>query len=104
VGATGVKHGDIGGGTAEASRMPDGTGVASGMGEPTRIVEDHVEMAESCWMPSGMAEAIVIADAVEMNEAIVTPWACWVIVAFELAETSRMLVVMSIPSTKIIEI
>jgi hypothetical protein len=48
VGATGVKHGDIGGGTAEASRMPDGTGVASGMGEPTRIVEDHVEMAESC--------------------------------------------------------
>jgi hypothetical protein len=104
VGAAGVKHGDIGGGTAEASRMSDGTGVASKMVEPTWIVENRAEMAESCWMPYGMAEAIVIVEAIEMNEAIVTPWACWVIVAFELAETSGMLVVMSIPSTKIIEI
>jgi hypothetical protein len=46
VGATGVKHGDIGGGTSEVSRMPDGTGVASGMAKPTGIVEDHGEMAE----------------------------------------------------------
>jgi hypothetical protein len=104
VGAAGVKHGDIGGGIAEASRMSDGTGVTSEMVEPTWIVENRAEMAESCWMPSGMVEAIVIVEAVEMNEAIVTPWACWVIVSFELDETSGMLVVMSIPSTKIIEI
>jgi hypothetical protein len=31
VGAVGVKHGDIGEGTTEASRMPDGIGVASEM-------------------------------------------------------------------------
>jgi hypothetical protein len=47
MGAAGVKYGDIGGGTAEASRMPDCTGVASGMAEPTGIVEDPAEMAES---------------------------------------------------------
>jgi hypothetical protein len=48
VGATGVKHDDIGGGTTESSRMPDGTGVASKIAEPTGIVEDHAEMAEAC--------------------------------------------------------
>jgi hypothetical protein len=48
VGAADVKHGDICGETAEASRMSDGTGVASEMAEPTRIVEDRAEMAESC--------------------------------------------------------
>jgi hypothetical protein len=47
VGAAGVKCGDTGGGTAEASGMPDCTGMASGMAEPTRIVEGHAEMAES---------------------------------------------------------
>jgi hypothetical protein len=47
VGAVGIKRGDIGGGTAEASRIPNCTGVASGMAEPTRIVDDHAEMAES---------------------------------------------------------
>jgi hypothetical protein len=98
VGEVGVKHGDIGGGTAEASRMPDGTGVASGMAKPTGIVEDHAEMAEWSWMPSGMAEAD------EINEDIVTPRACWVVGAIGLAESSGMLVVMSIPSKKIIEI
>jgi hypothetical protein len=66
VGAAGVKRGDIGGGIAEASRMPDGTGVASGMAKPTEIVEDRAEMAE----------AIGIAEADEMNEDIVTPGAC----------------------------
>jgi hypothetical protein len=100
VGAAGVKHGDIGGGTTESSRMSNGTGVASKIVEPTGIVEDHAEMAEACWMPSRMAEAIVIAEAVEMNEAIITPGACWVIVAIGLAKTSGMLVVMSIPSIK----
>jgi hypothetical protein len=45
--AVGVKCGDIGGGTTEASRMPDGTGVASVMAEPTGIVEDHAEMVKS---------------------------------------------------------
>jgi hypothetical protein len=48
VGAVGVKHGDIGRGTTESSRMPDGTGVASKIVEPTGIVEDHAEMVEAC--------------------------------------------------------
>jgi hypothetical protein len=46
VGAPVVKRGDIGGGITEASRIPDSTGVASGMAMPTGIVEDHAEMAE----------------------------------------------------------
>jgi hypothetical protein len=95
VGATGVKCGDIGGGIIEASIMPDGTGVT----EPTGILEDRAKMAESSWMPSGMAEATGIAKAIEMNEAIVMLGACWVVRAIGLAEASRMLVVMSIPST-----
>jgi hypothetical protein len=98
MGATCVKCGDIGGGTEEASRMPSGTRVASGMAKSTRIVEDRAEMAEWSWMPSGMAEAD------EINEDIVTPRACWVVGAIGLAESSGMLVVMSIPSKKIIEI
>jgi hypothetical protein len=55
-------------------------------------------------MPSGMAEAIRIAEAVEMNEAILMPTTCWVVGAIGLAEAFGMLVVMPIPSTKIIEI
>jgi hypothetical protein len=52
-----------------------------------------------------MAEAIiiVIVEAVEMNEAIeaiVTLGACWVIRAIGSAETSGILVVMSIPYKK----
>jgi hypothetical protein len=59
VGATCVKCGDLGGGTIEASEMPDCTGMAectgifectgmaSGIAEPTRIVEDHTEMTKS---------------------------------------------------------
>jgi hypothetical protein len=46
VGPAGVKHGDIGGGIAEASRMPGGTGVTSGVAKPTEIVEDRAEMAK----------------------------------------------------------
>jgi hypothetical protein len=76
VGAAGVKCGDTGGGTAEASRIPDSIGMASGMAKPIEIVEDRAEMAESSGTPSGMAEAIRILEAVEMNEAIVTSGAC----------------------------
>jgi hypothetical protein len=47
MGAAGVKYGDTGGGTVEASGMPDYTRMASGMAEPTGIVENHAEMAES---------------------------------------------------------
>jgi hypothetical protein len=47
MGAAGVKCGDTGGGTVEASGMPDYTRMASGMAEPTGIVENHAEMAES---------------------------------------------------------
>jgi hypothetical protein len=47
VGATCIKCGDIGGGTAEASGMPDCTGVASEMADPTGIVEDFAKMVES---------------------------------------------------------
>jgi hypothetical protein len=49
-------------------------------------------------MPSGMT------DAVEMNEAIVTVGAYWVVGAIRLAEASEILVGISIPSTKIIKI
>jgi hypothetical protein len=42
----GVKHGDIDGGIAEASRMPGGTGVTSEVVKPTGIVEDQAEMAK----------------------------------------------------------
>jgi hypothetical protein len=100
VGVADVKCGDTGGGTTKASRMPNYTGMTSGMAEATRIVENHVEMVESSWMPSGMAEAIGIPKAVEMNETIVTPGACWVVGAIGLAEASGMLVGMSIPSKK----
>jgi hypothetical protein len=55
-------------------------------------------------MPSGMAEAIRIANADEMNEDILIPGACWVVGAIGLAESSGMLVVMSILSIKIIKI
>jgi hypothetical protein len=47
VGEAGVKCGDTGGHTAEASRMPDYTRMSSGMAEATIIVEDNVEMAKS---------------------------------------------------------
>jgi hypothetical protein len=47
VGAVGIKRGDIGGGIAKASGIPNCTGVVSGMAEPTRIVDDHAKMAES---------------------------------------------------------
>jgi hypothetical protein len=100
MGAASVKCGDIGGGTEEASGMPDFTGVASRMAESIGIVEDRAEMGESSWMPSGMAQAIGIAEAVEMNEATVMTRSCWVVGAIGSAEASRMLVVMSIPSTK----
>jgi hypothetical protein len=100
MGAAGVKCGDTGGGTVEASGMPDYTRMASGMAEPTGIVENHAEMAESRWMPSRMADAIEIPEAVEMNEATVTLGLCWVVGAIGLAEASGMLVRMSIPSTK----
>jgi hypothetical protein len=74
--------------------------MASGMVEPIEIVEDHAEMAESSWMPSGMARANGIPVGTEMNEAIVTAGACWVVAATGLAEASGMLVGMSIHSTK----
>jgi hypothetical protein len=55
MGTTCVKCGDLGGGTIEASGMPDCTGMAectgmsecTGMAEPTRIVEDRAKMAKS---------------------------------------------------------
>jgi hypothetical protein len=47
MGAASVKCGDIGGGTEEASGMPDFTGVASRMAESIGIVEDRAEMGES---------------------------------------------------------
>jgi hypothetical protein len=72
VGAAGVKCGDTGGGTAEASRIPHSIGMA----KPTEIVEDRAEMAESSGTPSGMAETIRIFEAIEMNEAIATSGAC----------------------------
>jgi hypothetical protein len=121
--ATGVKCGDLAGGTVEASGMLDYTRMAectgmsecTEMAEPTEIVEDHAAMAKSSWMSSAMAEAIGIHEAVEMkaigihevvemNESIVTTRACWVVGAIGLVEASGMLVGMSIPSTKIIEI
>jgi hypothetical protein len=68
------------------------------------MVEDHAEMAESNWMPSGMAEAVGILEATERNEAIVKAGAGWVVGAMGLVEASGMLVVMSISYTKIIEI
>jgi hypothetical protein len=43
MGAVGVKYDDTGGGTTEASGMPDCTGIA----EATGIIEDRAEMAES---------------------------------------------------------
>jgi hypothetical protein len=98
VGTTGVKYGDLGRGIAEASGMPKCTGmsecigIASGMAEPIGIVEDHAKIAESSWMPSRMAQAI------EMNEAIIADGACWVVGAIGLAEASGMLMKMSIPS------
>jgi hypothetical protein len=47
VGVADVKCGDTSGGTTKASRMPNYTGMTSGMAEATRIVENHVEMVES---------------------------------------------------------
>jgi hypothetical protein len=100
MGAVGVKCGDTVGGTAGASEMPNCSGMASGMAEATGIVEDCAEMAEWSWMPYGIAEAIGIYEAVEMNEAIVTPGSCWVVGAIGLADASGMLGSISIPSTK----
>jgi hypothetical protein len=106
MGAACVKWGDLSGGTTEASRMPDCTGMvectgvaecigmASRMVEPTGIVEDHAEMAESRWMPSGMAKAT------ELTEVIVIAGTCWVVGAIGMAEASVMLVAMSISYTK----
>jgi hypothetical protein len=96
MGATCVKCGDLDGGTREASRMPNCTGMA----EPTRIVEDRAEMVESSWMLSEMVVTIGIPEGVEMNEAIVMAGACWVVGAIGLVETSGMLVGMYIPSKK----
>jgi hypothetical protein len=106
VGAAGVKYGDTGGGTTKASGMPDCIGLASVMAEATGIVEDRGEISESSWMSSEIAEAIGIpeAEAVEMNETIVTPGACWVVGAIGLTEASRILGGMSISSKKIIGI
>jgi hypothetical protein len=108
VGAAGVKYGDTGGGTTEASWMPGCTGMVectemfecTGMVEPTGIVEDCAVMAESSWMSSEMGEAIGIPGAVEMDEAIITARACWVVGDIWLVEASGILVGMSIPSTK----
>jgi hypothetical protein len=96
----GVKHCDIGGGIAKTSRISDCIGVASEMAKLTGIVEDHAEIAESSWMPSEMIEAIEIDKVVEMNDAIVTPGACWVVGAIGSDEASGMLVIMSISSIK----
>jgi hypothetical protein len=74
--------------------------MTSRMAEPTGIVEDHAKMVESSGMPSRMAKVIGIHEAVEMNEAIVTTGAYCVIGAIGLADAPRMLVGMSIPSTK----
>jgi hypothetical protein len=67
--------------------MADFTGVASGI-------------AESSWMPSGMADAIGILEAVQMNESIVTTGAFWVVRSIGLVEASGMLLGISIPPTK----
>jgi hypothetical protein len=47
VGTVGVKCGDTGGGTTEASGMPDCTGMTYEMVEASGIIEDHAEMSES---------------------------------------------------------
>jgi hypothetical protein len=49
MGATGVKCGDLGGGTTETSGMLDFTEMVecTRMFEPTEIVEDRAEMDES---------------------------------------------------------
>jgi hypothetical protein len=47
-----------------------------------------------------MVEAIGILEAVEMNEAIITTGAFWVVGSIELAKASGMLLGMSIPPTK----
>jgi hypothetical protein len=47
VGVADVKCGDTGGGTTEASRMPDYTRMTSGMAEATGIVVNRAEMVES---------------------------------------------------------
>jgi hypothetical protein len=106
MGAAGVKYGDTGGGTTEASGMPDCTRMASVMVGAIGIIEDRGEISESSWMSSGIAEAIGIseAEAVEMNEAIVMPRACWVVGAIGLAQASWILGGMSISSKKIIGI
>jgi hypothetical protein len=70
------------------------------MAELTGIVEDRAKMAELSWMSSGMAEAIEIPEAVEMNEDIVTARSYWVVGGIGLAEACGMLVGMFIPSTK----
>jgi hypothetical protein len=57
VGAASVKCGDIGGGTTEATGMPECTGVSFGMVEPTRIVEDRANMADCTGVASGIAES-----------------------------------------------
>jgi hypothetical protein len=47
MGAAGVKYGDTGGGTTEASGMPDCTRMASVMVGAIGIIEDRGEISES---------------------------------------------------------
>jgi hypothetical protein len=71
MGATGVKCGDLGGGTTETSGMLDFTEMAecTRMFEPTEIVEDRADFTEMAECTRMFEPTEIVEDRAEMDES-----------------------------------